>query len=101
MSYDVVFTSQADIDLQKATDWYELKKSFLGWDFREHVSRSIDNIMNDKVDYQIYSGIIRKIKLTKFPYNIYYLKDTDKRQITVLALFHFKQNPESIKEMLG
>ena len=101
MSYNVVFTSQADRDLQDAIDWYESKKTFLGWDFREDVSRSIDKIIDDRVDYQIFSANTRKIKLARFPYNIYYLKDNEKGQITVLALFHFKRNPEEIKVLLG
>ena len=101
MHYNIVFTSQADRDLQQAIDWYEIQRPFLGWEFREDIIISIDKIINDRVDYQIYSGIVHKLKLTRFPYNIYYLKEQRDQQITILALFHFKRNPEEIKSFLG
>jgi plasmid stabilization system protein ParE len=100
MSYDVFFTPLADGDLQNAFDWYESQKSFLGWEFRENVSHCIDQIIDERVEYQLYSGNIRRIKLLRFPFNLYYIKNPEKKQITVLGVFHIKRNPEQIKTIL-
>jgi plasmid stabilization system protein ParE len=100
MSYSVLFTPSADVDLEDAFKWYESQKPLLGWEFRENVSHCIDKIMNDRVDYQVYADAIRKIKLERFPYKLYYLKDSKEKEITVLALFHIKRNPEEIKKLV-
>ncbi len=101
MSYNVFFTSLADSDLEDAFKWYESQKPFLGWEFRENVSHCIDQIMDERVEYQLYSGNIHKIKLQRFPYKLYYIKDSGKKKITILALFHIKRNPNEIKATLG
>jgi len=100
MSYDIVFTPSADIDLQDAFKWYESERPLLGWEFRESFSRSMDRIMDERIDYQVYSGNIRFIRLVRFPYKVYYIKDTEKKQITVLAVFHFKKNPGELRNAL-
>lgn len=100
MNYDIVFTRAADNDLEDAFKWYESQKPLLGWEFREKLSACIERIEDDRVDYQIYFNNIRKIKLPRFPYKVYYIKDTQVRQIIVLALFHMKMDPKEIKRKL-
>ena len=101
MSYSIVFTSFADRDLEEAAKWYESKRALLGWEFRNEVSSAIDKIMDDRVDYQIFTDKVRKLRLIKFPYHIFYIKDHKSQKIVVLGLFHFKTNPEKIKRLLG
>lgn len=100
MSYKVLFTKPADKDLQDAIEWYEAKRVLLGWEFRDAVSNTIDKIMNDLIDYQIYYGNIRKIGLGRFPYTIYYIKDVTTRRIVVIAVFHQRRNVQDIKSIL-
>jgi len=100
MNYEIVFTRSADSDLEDAFKWYESMKPLLGWEFREKLSNCIEKIIDDRVDHQIYSGNIRKIKLQRFPYKVYYIKDIQQRQIIVLAVFHVKMNPAEIKMRL-
>jgi plasmid stabilization system protein ParE len=100
MSYNVSFTPSADSDLQDAFEWYESQKALLGWEFRENVSLCIDRITDERVEYRIYSGKTRRIRLIRFPYNLYYIKDSVEKQIIILALFHIKRNPEEIKKLL-
>jgi hypothetical protein len=60
MSYNVVFTTQADIDLHQAISWYEKQRDLLGWEYREDISRTIDKIMDDRV-----SKVFRKYQQDK------------------------------------
>jgi hypothetical protein len=78
-----------------------MQSPLLGWELKEEVSDYIDKIMDERIDYQRYNDNIRKIKLAKFPYSIYYLKDSQEERITVLGLFHFKRNPDEIKAILS
>ena len=82
MNYNIVFTTQAEIDLKEAINWYEKKRDLLSWEYREDIRITIDKIIDDRIEYQMYSGNIRKIKLVKFPYNLYYLKDSAQMKIT-------------------
>ena len=100
MNYKILFTTKADADIEDAFNWYENQKQFLGWELRDELSNCIDKIMNDKVDYQMVTDCIHKLRLNRFPYSLYYIKDLHKKQVTILALFHSKRNPLEIKELL-
>jgi hypothetical protein len=101
MSYKVIFSRFADKDLEDATQWYESQKHLLGWEFRDDVSNCIDKIMDDRVEYQTLSENLQKVKLSRFPFDIYYSKNIQQSQILILALFHFKRNPDDIKVLLN
>jgi plasmid stabilization system protein ParE len=72
----------------------------VGKEFRDEARIAIDKLADEFVDYQIYFGKIRKTKLDRFPYYIYYERDEVKSQIVVIAIMHFKRNPDTIKGLL-
>jgi hypothetical protein len=65
MSYNVIFSSFADKDLQKFFKWYESQRYLLGWEFREDVNTCIDKIIDDRVEYQKFTEDIHKIRLSR------------------------------------
>jgi hypothetical protein len=87
MSYSIIISSIA--------------RAHLGQEFREEVRVTIDKLIDNPVDYQVYTGKIRKIKLDRFPYSVYYEKDEIKNTIVIFAVLHFKRNPDDIKALLG
>ena len=101
MSYNIIIFSTARAHLQGAFDWYEFQRPNLGQEFREEARTAIDKLMDDSVNYQVYTGKIRKIKLDRFPYSVYYEKDEAKYTIIIFAVLHFKRNPDDIKALLN
>ena len=68
----IIIKKQAAKEIKEAVAWYESKLEGLGARFYSNLFRSM-NILNDFPElYQIVDGDIRKLKLSKFPYCIYY-----------------------------
>ena len=99
MSYSVVVSERAKNQLNESYDWYESKRESLGTEFRAEVRITIDRLSEGQVHCQIYSDNIRKVSLHRFPYYIYYERMELTREIVILAVLHYKMNPDEIARL--
>ena len=100
MNYNIVVSSLAQRHLKESFESYEFQRPSLGKEFRAEARIIIDKLADESVDHQIYPGKTRKVKLDRFPYYVYYERDDVKSQIVVIAIMHFKRNPDTIKGLL-
>jgi toxin ParE1/3/4 len=91
MSYQVIFTRKADLDILKTIHWYDDQQIGLGNKFRDRMFEKIDMIAKNPLIYRIRHGTIRSALLNGFPHVIYYKISDDK--IIVSAVLHAKRNP--------
>ena len=72
MSYEVQVRRAAELDIAKAQVWYETQQAGLGAEFRLEVSRVIDRLASSPLIYQIVHREIRRAKVRRFPYLVWY-----------------------------
>lgn len=100
MKYNVSILSEAEVDIDNAYIWYELRQINLGNKFYKKVEESVQFISNNPYSCSdIYKGIRRYI-IKKFPYGIYYKANFESKEIQIIGVIHFKRSSHIIKKRL-
>ncbi len=92
MSLPIVLRPEAQTDLLEARDWYEQQRPGLGEAFLERVDQMFSRIRDMP---ELYAGVLRDVrrgKLRKFPYVVYYRVLADR--IEVIGLLHGSRDPK-------
>jgi plasmid stabilization system protein ParE len=89
--YDIVFSSEAELDLLEACAWYELQLDGLGEELEDELDRRITDIASNPSAVQFRHRNVRVAFLRRFPYGIHFLVEAD--TIKVIAIFHMSRNP--------
>ncbi|MCL2417044.1 MAG: type II toxin-antitoxin system RelE/ParE family toxin [Bacteroidales bacterium] len=92
--YNVILTRDAQTDRLQVMDWYETILSRLAQEFYEEVSQKVENIVAKypKIAPVIHKNV-RKLSLSRFPYNLIYVVDDAKKEVQILAVVHDKRDP--------
>jgi len=96
--FQVVFSKNAEIDLNEIGEWYRKIRQGLEAEFLICVEAEIEIIKKTPLIYKKFFLGIRKAIINKFPYGIYYL--VQEKQIIVLAIAHHKRGAKIIKQKL-
>jgi hypothetical protein len=100
MRFDVSILLEAELDIDNAYIWYELRQIDLGMKFYKSVDESIQFISNNPYCCEeIYKGI-RRFVIKRFPYGIYYKILIDAKEIQIVGVIHFKRSSKSIKKRI-
>lgn len=94
MNYTIKITQDAQSDIQDASDWYNNQQSQLGHRFFIQVAETIDYIANNPKLFPIKHQNARQANVSKFPFNVFYLFDEDKKLIVIIAVLHASRNPK-------
>lgn len=72
MAYKIVITEQAKEDTQTAYDYYETQQQNLGEEFLQEIVNRYDDLTGHPQHYGYIDnrGIIRDVKIDRFPYVI-------------------------------
>jgi plasmid stabilization system protein ParE len=89
----IVFRREAQAEFDQAFDWYEQQQAELGVDFLNKIAETLTRIEALPESYEVVFGRVRRSVVEKFPYSIFYQIEAD--QITVLAIFHGKRDPQT------
>ena len=92
--YNVIVGEDAMTDRAEVVDWYEHICPNLGLDFYEEVLTKLETIVTKfpKIAPTVYKNA-RKMALNRFPYNLVYTIDDEKKEVKILAIVHDKRNP--------
>jgi len=100
MRFNVSILSEAELDIDNAYIWYELRQIDLGMKFYKSVDESIQFISDNPYSCEeIYKGI-RRFVIKRFPYGIYYKIIFDAKEIQIVGVIHFKRSSKSIKKRI-
>ena len=91
MSPRVEFHEAAELELNEAADFYDLRDPGLGGAFLDEVERGLDQIVKHPEAAAQAQGAVRKRILARFPYSIFYSIHED--QVRILAIAHQKRRP--------
>jgi toxin ParE1/3/4 len=95
MSLQIVLRPEVEQDLRSARDWYDVRRDGLGDEFSTQVSEMLDKVAQMPEMFALTWQDIRKCRLTRFPYNIYYRVLVNR--VEVLAVMHASRHASSWK----
>lgn len=81
MSLPVVFRPEAEADVTTARAWYENQQSGLGDEFTDALAKHISLIGNTPKMFAIALNGVRRVKLQRFPYVVYYRDHSDSVEV--------------------
>jgi toxin ParE1/3/4 len=94
MSLPVVLTQEAETDFDVAADWYQ-EQAGLGAKFTAHVREALNRIGRTPELHAILHRDIRRAKVKKFPYNLYFRVQAER--VEVIAVLHGRRDPSTWK----
>jgi toxin ParE1/3/4 len=92
MSLPIVLRPEAQMDLLEARDWYEQQCPGLGDAFAERVDEMFARIEEMPELYAAMLRDVRRGKLRRFPYVVYYRVLADR--IEVIGVLHGSRDPK-------
>lgn len=98
MSLRVVLRPEAEADLLAARAWYERDRSELGEAFTDSFEAMIARLKARPELYAVALQNIRRAKLRRFPYLVYYRVLSDR--IEVIGVLHGSRNPRIWQERI-
>ena len=98
MGYKVTLYEEAKQDIIEIAKWYDLKSFGLGDKFILLLDEAINRLAKNPDAYSCFYGEVRKIKLRKFPYIIFYKVYNEK--VEIYGVIHVKRNPSVYKKRL-
>ena len=90
MSLPVVLTPEAEADFDAAADWYQ-EQAGLGAKFTACAREALNQIGQMPELHAILHRDIRRSKVQKFPYNVYFRVRADR--VEVIAVLHSRRDP--------
>ncbi len=82
---------EARIELNKAADYYNERRSGLGWEFLEEVQLAIRRILDFPNAWHPLSANTRRCLTNRFPFGLIY--QVKKDEVRIIAVAHLKRRP--------
>jgi toxin ParE1/3/4 len=92
MKYHIVFTPDAEQDIEDSYLWYEGQAEGLGEDFRTELKATTGRIVLAPFGYQILEEDTRRALLNSFPHAVFFIVDGDR--IVVTTCSHQHRDPQ-------
>jgi len=91
MTFEVVFTPDADDDVAGACAWYEAQEPGLGEQFLACLEMCILGIQRQPLAHPIVMDVFRRALVSRFPFVVFYEVTVD--ILVVHSVFHCSQQP--------
>jgi len=92
MTYKVIISSRAEIDIADAIEFYQEIRPSLPREFLAEVKAARRYLQKNPKKFQVRYSNVRIAFLKKFPFGIHYL--IDKKSIIILSVFHTSRNSD-------
>ncbi|RLD67426.1 MAG: type II toxin-antitoxin system RelE/ParE family toxin [Bacteroidetes bacterium] len=96
MSYNVIVSELARLDIEDAIEWYSAKQKGLGQKFLYTVKDCLKLLVINPLAYSKVYKEIRRVLTKKFSYALFYKIDRQEKLVTVYTVLHTSRNPELI-----
>jgi toxin ParE1/3/4 len=87
----VVWTAEANAELQQSRNWYDNMRPDIGERFALAVEKTVEAIARNPLQFPIVYRGRRRAGVRRFPYGIFF--EVQDRRIVVIACFHGKREP--------
>jgi plasmid stabilization system protein ParE len=98
MAVNLAFAPEAELDIQQAYDWYELRRPGLGEEFLSCVDDSIQYICRNPELFAKVHEDYRRVLVRRFPYAVFYEHSAE--TVTVYCVIHTSRNPDKWRKRL-
>lgn len=95
MPYSYNISPIAANEYEEAFIWYEERSVVAADSFIIAVQNAIQAACNDPLRYRNTYKNLRELTLKKYPFNLIYHIDENKKLITVISIYHHKRNPRN------
>jgi hypothetical protein len=96
--YRLIVGPFAELDLQVAYEWYDLKKEGLGKEFLKEIDFIIDRIRQNPKQFGKIKKQIRMAVVKRFPFGVFFVQKED--LINIIAVLHFSRNPKILRSRI-
>lgn len=86
----------AELDLISSIDYYNTQKPGLGDEFARNINSVFERIKNTPQHFPKEYKNMRKAKVNKFPFNIFFVEQENIAYI--IGIFHASREPKILKE---
>jgi|SRR6187402_133678 len=93
-SYKVKINSDALLDIQEATNWYNNQVPQLGARFQASAKKQVNALKIGALKHTIRYENVRCALIKKFPFLIHFVIDENNRTVEVFAILHTSRNPK-------
>lgn len=100
MSFSIVVSEFAQMDIDDATKYYEVKRQGLGRLFLLSVKDTFSLIAQNPLMYVKIYKEIRRALTKKFPYAIFYRIDKKAKEVTIYRILSSYRNPNLWKQSI-
>lgn len=90
--YKIIVRSKAQKELRKIYSWYEEQKEDLGKEFLQEALQIIDDLSQTIVEHRKFINEISVVRINRFPYHVFYIKNEQKQHISIIAVLGEKQD---------
>lgn len=94
MDYNIVYTSQAEIDFKNTIEYYLLVSDTIANKFITDLDNAIE-VLKSNPQFQIRYRDYRVLKVGKFPYLIHFLIDEQLNQVIIYGLICTHRDPKT------
>jgi plasmid stabilization system protein ParE len=89
--YRLVSLPEADLEIERAFEWYENEQTGLGVEFLDELRRAYNRIVEGPLKYPIIRLNTRRALIKRFPYAVYFAAENE--TVIVLAVLHTSRDP--------
>jgi toxin ParE1/3/4 len=90
MKYHIAASSGAKLDIRSTVLWYERIDPNLALRFLLETDATVDRVRQNPYRFPVIKGAVRRARLKRFPYRIYYSVDND--EISIIAVRHQRRD---------
>ncbi|HWP01958.1 MAG TPA: hypothetical protein VNL96_00730 [Gemmatimonadaceae bacterium] len=87
----LLIRAAAEADMLLAAEWYETRASGLGTEFLRAADVCFSLIQRMPQGYQLVAPEVRRARLRRFPFSVYYVATTER--IAIPAVLHARRDP--------
>lgn len=90
-----IILDEAETDLERAFDYYQLQRDGLGLELVDEFRRTLELILRHPMAWQPLDDTYRRCRLHRFPYGIVNRIDAAAAQIVIVAVMHLAEHPDA------
>ena len=81
-------------EFEDASLWYEEQRRNLGVEFSDSLVLAIEAILREPSRFRPVGDGLRLIRLSRFPYHLYYLFNAPTGHVRIVAVVHERRRPD-------
>jgi plasmid stabilization system protein ParE len=93
MAYSIIVSPRAQKEIENAIDFYVIHSEDAPKRFLKMLVSSYKSLSMNPF-YAIQYKNVRSLKISKFPFSLYFTVDEQEKLVRILACFHNKRNPK-------